>query len=116
MQISNISSNKVNFKSLSTHCSFYDKAAFLSQNKATKDVYEKAYKHLDEVSGKKNLEIRELSDWGGVVVETDEQDNIVRYVAKNFQNAIQCMKDAALILEKENAPQKPIRKRFQGNI
>lgn len=115
MNISKIN-NTTNFGRLSTHNSFYDTELILRQNSKTRDSYEKAFSNLNQVSGKKELEIRPLGDFGGVVVETDGRDKVLRYISKNFKNAIDCMKDAVLILQKENTPQKPRKKLFQGHV
>ncbi len=117
MQISNLSNNfKTNFGSLTTHPSFYDTAVALRQYNKTSASYDDSFTKLSEASKNKDIEIRSLGDLGAVVVETDGMNNITRYIAKNFKNAIQCMKDATLILDKENAPEKPRRKPFQGNV
>ena len=108
--------NNIKFGSLSVHNSFYDKELALCQNKQTCDTYQKLYKILEENSGDKSLEIRGLGDFGGVVVETDERGNIVRYISKSFNNVISCMKDASLKIAKENdISKKEKHKPFPGN-
>ncbi|MGM9993101.1 MAG: hypothetical protein ACI37R_00015 [Candidatus Avigastranaerophilus sp.] len=114
--VKTFSSDNTKFGALRVHTSFYDKEAVLCQNRQTGDMYQKLYKDLEEISGDKNLEIRGLGDCGGVVVETDDRGNIIRYISKNFHNVVSCMKDAVLKLAKENEIQsKEKRKPFQGN-
>lgn len=114
MQISKI--NNINFKALYIHNSFYDTAAFLSQNQHTKKDYADTYEKLRDASLNKQIELRSLGD-GVMVVEVDDRDNIVRYIAKNFENAIEGMKQAVLKLESESKVSITTikRKRFEGN-
>lgn len=118
MQISNlVNTNKTSFCKLTTGQDFFDTSVSLIQNKATRDSYVKAYNELQTASKDRNLEIRSLGDFGGVVVETDDMGKVTKYISKNFENAIECLKEATLKLTKtDNQDKKPRRKPFQGNI
>ncbi len=105
MQISNINltnTHKISFSALQTHSSLYDVSNALLRDKETGDVYQKVYNSLNEVSGNRNLEIRKLGDYGGVVIEVDERGNIIRYISKDFQNLVRGMQEAVLKLVEEN--------------
>lgn len=119
MQISGIikgNERKQTFGQLKTHYSLFDKSIELIQNEKTRDIFVSTYNELKAASGDRNLEIRALGENGGVVAETDEEGNVLRYISKNFHNLISSMKDAVLKLNKENNPKSSERKKpFIGN-
>lgn len=106
---------QINFRGLTVSNGFYDTHLSLLRNNQTTNSYQKAYNELDEVSGKRNLEIKKLSDYGAAIAEIDSNGAISRYVSKDFHSAISAMQSATLKLQNEDKPSVDRKKPFEGH-